>query len=63
MDDKPKISPNSTYVLDEQDIEELDELSLTSIIRDASELTEQEKPEETPPELDDLEFGVLVPKD
>ena len=47
MGEKPIVRPSSTYDLDEKDVEELDELSLTSIIRDASDITEQEKPEET----------------
>jgi hypothetical protein len=32
MDSKTKISANGTYVLDPEDIEQLDELSLTSLI-------------------------------
>jgi hypothetical protein len=45
MDTKPKISPNGTYVLDEEDIEQLDELSLTSLISAVVEATPQDDPE------------------
>lgn len=31
----PKLSPNDTYVFDNEDLEELDELSLTSVMREA----------------------------
>jgi hypothetical protein len=34
MKAKPKISANGTYILDPEDIEQLDELSLTSVISD-----------------------------
>ena len=34
MSEKPKISPSETFVLDNDMIDELDELSLTSVIRD-----------------------------
>lgn len=36
MDKKPKVSPSHTYILDEEDIEELDKLSLTSVVRSAT---------------------------
>jgi len=34
MKSKPKISANGTYILDPEEIEQLDELSLTSVISD-----------------------------
>ena len=36
MGDKRKISSRETYVLDEKDLEELDEATLTSVLRDIS---------------------------
>ena len=64
MDGKPKIRPDSTYVLDEKDVEELDELTLTTVIRDALTIVDQqeEEAEEQAHDLDDLEFDSLVPK-
>ena len=64
MNEKPKISPANTYVFDEDDIEQLDDLSLTSVIRDASGVVNvlEESAEDTSG-LDDLEFGVLVSED
>ena len=35
MDAKTKISANGTYVLDPEDVEQLDELSLTSVMKEA----------------------------
>jgi hypothetical protein len=32
MHERPKINPSSTYVIDESEIEQLDELSLTSMV-------------------------------
>jgi hypothetical protein len=34
MSEKPKMNPSETFVLDNDMIDELDELSLTSVIRD-----------------------------
>ena len=60
MDVKPKLDPRDTLVLDEDEIAELDELSLTGIMRDASGFQEQLDKDANPKtELDDLEFGVL----
>ena len=36
MDAKSKISANGTYVLDPEDVEQLDELSLTSVMKEAA---------------------------
>ena len=56
---KPK-NPASTHVLEDEEIEELDLLTLTSVIRDASELPEPEPlDDEAPADIDDDEplFG------
>lgn len=59
MEGKPKVDAAKTIVLDEDEIAELDESSLTSIMRDASRLRERlEADTEPTPKLDDLEFGV-----
>jgi hypothetical protein len=65
MGDKPKISPANTYIFEEEDIEQLDDLSLTSVMRDASQVVQQLRDEAEDPSssLDDFEFGVLVPED
>jgi hypothetical protein len=71
MDKSPKISPTDTYIFDDEDIEQLDELSLTSVMRDASglqkklseQLEESEEADDASSGLDDLEFGVLMPDD
>jgi hypothetical protein len=36
MNGKPKLSPDSTYVFEDEDIEAYDDLSLTRAMRDAS---------------------------
>ena len=46
MDYKTKISPNGTYVLDSEDLEQLDELSLTSVINAIPEA--QQSPKQPP---------------
>jgi len=65
MGKKPRIDPGSTYVLDEKDVEELDDLTLTTVIRDVATTVDKEDEEakEHPPDLDDLEFDGLVSKD
>ena len=45
MDTRPKINPNGTYVLDEEDIEQLDQLSLTSVISAVVDATFRDDPE------------------
>lgn len=55
--------PGKTHVLDEDEIDELEELTLTSVIRDAAELPEPEPLEDQPPDIDDFDFDVLSPKD
>lgn len=40
MGGKPKISPRGTYVLDAVDLEQLDELSLTSVIGEMTDALE-----------------------
>lgn len=65
MADKPKVSPGDTYVLDDEDIERLDDLTLTSVIRDASDLPEPDPDptEESSLKVDDLEFDILTSKE
>jgi hypothetical protein len=63
MDRKPRVTPESTYVLEDEDIEQLDKLTLTSVIRDASDVAEDHEAEESQPEPDDLDFTVLSPED
>ena len=63
MNEKPKISPNDTYIFDPEDIEELDELSLTGAIREAAEGKDEEESDEPKQDFDDLEFDVLSPED
>ena len=38
---EPKLNPRETIVMDPDDLKELDELSLTRILRDVSEYAEQ----------------------
>lgn len=45
MDTKPKISANGTYVFDAEDLEQLDDASLTSVLSAVVESTEQENDE------------------
>jgi hypothetical protein len=40
MDDKPQVSAKKTYVLDADEVERLDELSLTSVIGDAADFVD-----------------------
>ena len=66
MDEKPKLSPDSTYVFQEEDIEAYDELSLTRAMRDASgpileKLAEEAR--ESGATLDDIEFDRLLSDD
>ena len=44
MDAKTKISANGTYVLDPEDVEQLDELSLTSIMKEAVDAIPETEP-------------------
>jgi len=57
MSVKPKISPNGTYILDPEDIEQLDEFSLTSVIADAVESFPQERPESAPSDTPAADAG------
>jgi hypothetical protein len=54
MNTKPKINPGSTYVLNETDIEQLDELSLTSMVTALVETIPQDDPAAAP-------IGVAAP--
>jgi hypothetical protein len=45
MGTKPKVSANGTYIFDAQDIEQLDEVSLTSIVSTIVDSNEQDAPE------------------
>ena len=40
MGGKPRIIPNQTYVLDPKDLEELEELTIDTVMREALESTE-----------------------
>jgi hypothetical protein len=51
MDAKPKFSPNGTYVLDAEDIEQLDELSLTSIVTALVEAAPDDDPKLQAPSI------------
>jgi hypothetical protein len=44
MDTKSKFSPNGTYVLDAEDIEQLDQLSLTSVVSALGETVTEDDP-------------------
>jgi hypothetical protein len=44
LDAKTEISANGTYVLDPEDVEQLDELSLTSVITDVVKASAQPSP-------------------
>jgi hypothetical protein len=48
---KQKISANGTYVFDAEEIEQLDELSLTSVLSAIADPNAQENPEAEPPDL------------
>jgi hypothetical protein len=61
MDAKPKISPNSTVVLDDDELQDLDSLTLTSVIRDASEVAETLDEKDDQPAIDDVDLGYLSP--
>lgn len=65
MTEKPKPNdPASTHVLDDEDIEELDELTLTSVIREAADLPEPEPldEDEMAEAADELDFDILSPE-
>jgi hypothetical protein len=51
MGTKQKISANGTYVFDPEEIEQLDELSLTSVLSAVVDGSPQEGPETEPPNL------------
>jgi hypothetical protein len=64
VDTKPKIDPAETLVLDEDEIAELDDSSLTGIMRDASHLLDTLEGDTEPESgLDDLEFDTLESDD
>lgn len=64
MTERPKPDdPGGTHVLDDEDIEELEQLTFTSVIRDAAKLPEPEPLEDKPLDVDDLEFDILSPED
>lgn len=54
MDEESGISGRDTYVLDEDELDQLDDLSLTSVIEEATSLFAQpnQEPEEGPPEIE-----------
>jgi hypothetical protein len=51
MGQKQKLSANGTYVFDPEEIEELDELSLTSIVRGIVDCSPQEAPSAESPNV------------
>lgn len=55
MDAKPKVSAKGTYILDDEDIDRLDELSLTSVINDVTDPFEasRQEPQERLPDVDE----------
>jgi len=64
MKKQPEIRPAETYVLDDEDVERLDDMTLTSVIRDAAALPDVEEFEREPePEFDDFDLGFLVPEE
>lgn len=68
MADEPNINPAETYVLDDDELEELDQLSLTGVMRDVTGAVRQleEESDETPKKdqgLNSLDLGFLVPED
>jgi hypothetical protein len=61
MDSKTRISANGTYVLDPEDIEQLDELSLTSLINAIPEAQQPPKPAEAPaPDAGDTTINQIL---
>ena len=51
MGTKQKVSANGTYVFDPEDIEQLDELSLTTVLSDVVDASQQEGPETATPDI------------
>ena len=51
MDAKPKFSPSGTYVLDAEDVEHLDELSLTSMVSALVEAIPEDDPKLAAPSI------------
>ena len=61
MDTKTKISANGTYVLDPEDVEQLDELSLTSLINAIPEAQQSPKPSDAPaPDTGDTTINQIL---
>jgi hypothetical protein len=66
---KRTISARETYILDEDTLEELDELSLTGVMRDVTEsirnLEIEQEADRPEADQDDpgLDLGCLVPED
>jgi hypothetical protein len=68
MADKRKISAAETYVLDDDEVEELDQMSLTGVLRDVtgavSQIENESEPaEDEDDELDFSQLGSLVSDD
>lgn len=69
MNTKRTISARETYILDEDTLEELDELSLTGVMRDVTEsirnLEIEQEADRPEADQDDpgLDLGCLVPED
>ena len=66
MGKKPKVSPDGTYVFQEEDIEEYDELSVTRAMRDASTTIKKKlkkKGEDADLTMDDIDFDSINPED
>jgi len=66
MGGKPKLSPDSTYVFQEEDIEAYDELSLTRAMRDASGTIRKKLAEQAQGSgatIEEIEFDSLLSDD
>ena len=63
MKGEPRISPTSTYIFQDEDIEAYDDLSLTHAMRDASMLIKKRLAEDTREAdvtMEDFEFDSLL---
>jgi hypothetical protein len=68
MADKKTIGPGDTFVFDDAEIEALDKMSLTGVLRDVTGAVKQideesEEADEKDDGLDSLDLGYLVPED
>lgn len=66
MAEKPSINPRETYVIDEDELQDLEDSSLTGVMRDITNTFKLDgiPGEETEsPSLDDDDFSSLNPRD